>query len=423
MSSIYAKYNFKSIIDVKLLKPGIDEVLLKAYNRWLHIEYINDGNRKSKTKVIIKPKLDELLNCKGTVDLLYERFETIIYDIEREEVISIMIPEYAPRKSLDSIIENYRDRCNSLKRCEYTLKMYEYVRGYTFHLYAEPIDYNSSLNDAMQNLNTVYDQEEWEFCSESVLTPEIDTITEDIREHYIWNILPDEKYDNNTRLKWIILEFFNTLTDDYQKILDPELSYVVRFQHPLFHTYSERPLIYILEAFQTTGELELTRINIDTIRKSFDGIRNNLNIKCENSDNVYRNSANGDNIYNDENIPLVFPLLIDNVYSKQQVIEYVEKLDDDVPGIIVEDTYYNDKIVVFNDAFYKKTTCEKIQNCIDKSINFLLVRLMDAKTKLSNCWKHIHFINKNQSSIYPTNSIFDTNTNTNENQNRRKYHL
>jgi hypothetical protein len=404
MTNIYSKYDFKTIIDVKILKPGIDDELLMEYNRWLKIEYINDGNGKSKSKIIIKPNLDEILCCKGTIDLLYERFETIIYDMDREEVICTMIPEYAPRKSLECIIENHRDRCNALKRNEYTLKMYEYVKGYTFHLYAEHIEYNSSLNDAMQNLKSTHDHEEWEFCGEEISKHKIDPIEEDIREHYIWNILPDNKYDNNTRLKWIILEFFSTLTNEYQNLLDPELSYVVRFQHPLFHPYCERPIIYILEAFQTTGELEVTRIDIDKIRKSFDMMRDNLETSDVTSDNSDINRVKCDNIYDNENIPIAFPSLISDVYSKEQVIEYVQKIDKEVPGVIVEDIYYNDKIVVFNDSFYNKTLCEKIQKYIDKSIDLLCIRFTNVKRKLLNCWTHNQFKNKKQSSIYPTNS-------------------
>lgn len=356
MNNIYQTYSFSSMIDSNLIKMGMDKSLLDQYNEFLNAEYITE------TKIMFRPRLENIIRKRSPVTMLYERIDSIIYDVFRKRVISIMTPDVSIRRSIRDMLYLYnKDKESNIKRDP--LKAYEFVKGYTFHLYAEPLEYNSSLSDELVTLD-MDSGDEWDLCKDNddaddalgikntKVCPEIsDSLTissnskytdDNIDEKYTWDIMPDtilsnNMSDNEQRQKFnnIKIEFFRTFNIDLQELLDPTMCYTVRFQHPNYHNYTEIPMIYVLESYKIENDFEVIRQPIELQSKLIHAIETN------NEKGTY-------------SYPLSIPKTLGNVQNIDDLVKIRKKMKADMPGILLVDNYYSEKSVLFNNSFYKR---------------------------------------------------------------------
>lgn len=375
MKNIYQTYSFGSIIDTTLLKKGMDPQLLNNYDEYMEAEYVTDK------KIMFRPKLDKIVHKKSPVTMLYERFDSVIYDVEQKEIVSMIAPEVSLRTNVKDMLYIYEQDIKAQMKRE-PIKAYEFVKGYTFHLFAEPIEYNSSLSDVVclgvsdEDENDVQ-EEDWEMCDRNGRRKTNVNTMESIPEikHdepvYTWDILPDTMSTEQPKFSQLKIEFFRILTYELQELLDPKLCYTVRFQHPMYNEYANEAKIYILEAYRIENGVEVTRENLNTYEE--------LIIGMDETRKEYRTS-----------FPLQTPTFLGNVTTQEDLNSIKDSLEDDVPAVLLVDDLYNERSLLFNNVFYRREKMKDIQKTwirnYTKMRTYIIITCDKIKKSYEKCW-------------------------------------
>ena len=378
MKNIYQTYSFGGIIDTTLLKKRMDPQLLNNYDQYMEAEYVTD------TKIMFRPKLDKIVYKKSPVTILYERFDSVIYDVEQKEIVSMIAPEVSLRRNVKDMLYIYKQDIKAHIKRE-PIKAYEFVKGYTFHLFAEPIEYNSSLSDVVclevsdeedEDENDIK-EEDWELCDRNGIRKTKVNTMESIPEikHdepvYTWDILPDTLSTEEPKFSQLKIEFFRVLTSELQELLDPELCYTVRFQHPMYNEYADEAKIYLLEAYRIENGVEVSRENLNTYEEMIIGM--------DETRKEYRTS-----------FPLQTPKFLGDVTTQEDLNNIRDSLEDDIPAVLLVDELYNERSLLFNNVFYRRKEIQEIQEMwtrnYKKMKTYVITTCDKIKKSYEKCW-------------------------------------